>query len=61
MEDYQKRIVEEKTALDIKIDKLDYFLKNNAVPEAEAKRMYSQLGHMCRYSEVLTDRIDNFI
>lgn len=61
MEDYQKRVVEEKKELDVKIDKLSDFLNRTAgLPQAEVARMDRQVIYMGLYSEVLAERIENF-
>uniref|UniRef100_A0A6M3KZ55 Uncharacterized protein n=1 Tax=viral metagenome TaxID=1070528 RepID=A0A6M3KZ55_9ZZZZ len=65
MEDYQKRVIEEKKELDSKIERLrafmasDYF--NNGIPSDEQKRMRRQELIMELYSEVLSDRMEHFV
>jgi len=63
MKDYQERVVEEKKALDEKIEKLDKFLnfpKDRGINLAEECRMKRQLFFMREYSTVLGERIDDF-
>ena len=63
MQDYQQRVVDEKTALDEKISKLRVFIDSEIhqnLPEKERIRLGRQLFHMRRYSEILGERIDAF-
>lgn len=63
MEAYQTRVVEEKAALDEKIEKLKVFLDTErfcALDEAERERMDRQLVAMQKYSGILANRIDYF-
>ena len=65
MEEYQQRVVEEKNALDEKIQSLEAFMTEDnetfaALPVAEKTRMAHQRDHMEAYSRVLGDRISNF-
>jgi hypothetical protein len=63
MEAYQQRVVEEKAALDEKVEKLGQFVGTErfcALPEAEQVRMTRQLEVMREYSQILNDRIDAF-
>jgi hypothetical protein len=62
---HQQRVVDEKTELDTKIEKLAAFAQpSNAtfqsIPNAEAGRLVYQLSVMREYSQVLGDRIANF-
>ena len=61
MEDYQKRVVDEKTALDEKIVRLGDFIVNSPVFATlvvhEQTLLRDQLLHMQGYSDVLRDRI----
>lgn len=60
---YQERVVEEKTDLDDKINKLRIFMASNAfkaVYAAEQDRLQEQLDVMCQYSRVLAERIAAF-
>lgn len=63
MEAYQTRVVEEKAALDEKIEKLKAFLDTErfcALDEGEQERMDRQLVAMQEYSGILADRIAYF-
>jgi len=61
MEDYQKQIIKEKKDLDIKIDKLSYFLNHTtSLSQAETSRINRQATYMDLYSDVLAERIENF-
>jgi len=63
MEQYQKRVVEEKEALDEKIAKLGEFVDSNTfhrIDGAEQTRLSTQLKIMRSYSSILGDRINNF-
>lgn len=63
MEAYQTRVVEEKAALDEKIEKLKAFLVTErfcALDEAEQERMNLQLAVMLEYSGILAGRIACF-
>lgn len=65
MEPYQLRVVEEKEALDEKINRLARFLKSSTcsstVDDEELARLDEQLSHMNQYSRVLGDRISHFV
>ncbi len=64
MEDYQKRVVDEKTALDENMERLDAFLrseKSNALPDDERDRMARQHTAMNEYSLILGERIIAFV
>ena len=66
MEEYQKRVIEEKAALDEKIKKLEAFLSlpeshmSLYVSEMEKARLNSQYDTMVKYSNILNQRIINF-
>ena len=63
MEEYQKRVVEEKKDLDQKIVKLTTFLFSEAsagMDEEENLRMLKQKYSMMDYSRMLGERIGNF-
>lgn len=64
MQDYQERVVEEKTELDVKIIKLVGFIASvgyvNNVSQEEKQRMRNQLYAMLHYSQILEERIVNF-
>lgn len=61
MEDYQKRVVEEKDKLDAKIQKLTIFIDNKQpVSKSQAQMMIRQLVLMELYSQTLADRISLF-
>jgi hypothetical protein len=58
---YQQRVLDEKAALDEKIDKLDIFRAGTifpTLPTDEQNRLNLQLSFMRSYSGVLTDRIN---
>lgn len=65
MQDFQQRVIDEKGELDIKIQKLKKFLKdsdgNRVVTNDEYSRLLRQLNVMERYSDVLSERIENFV
>lgn len=63
MEPYQKRVVEEKEALDEKITKLSDFSNGSifpTLPEDEQERLKRQFNIMRDYAAVLGDRINAF-
>jgi crAss001_48 related protein len=64
MQPYQKRVVEERTALNEKISKLDRFIAEDEVftvlPADEKFRLRQQLSTMMRYSSILSERIEAF-
>lgn len=63
LHEYQQRVVDEKTALDEKISKLDPFIgsdKFQSLAVDEQYRMHRQLKAMVEYSEVLGERISAF-
>lgn len=63
MEDYQKRVVAEKEALDDKIGRLRTFLESPKIEEVdpeERRRLIEQEGYMSGYSAVLGRRIMAF-
>ena len=63
MEAYQTRVVEEKAALDEKVEKLAAFVGTErfcALPEAEQLRMIRQRNVMVDYSGILGERIAAF-
>jgi hypothetical protein len=59
---YQARVIEEKTELDAKIDKLEAFLDklHPSVSESEERRLRAQASAMTLYSWVLLERIVAF-
>ena len=64
MEAYQQRVMEEQSALHVKITKLSDFLVNKETfrvldPEDQVL-LHEQLGHMQAYDEVLRKRIARF-
>lgn len=63
MEEYQKRVVEEKKELDEKIIKLSQFIFSEKfiVPKGEQERMERQFFSMVEYSRCLRERIAAFI
>ena len=63
MKTYQQRVIDEKKALDKKLDKLFSFITTpeySALQEAEKLILYEQSTIMKRYSNVLTVRIALF-
>jgi hypothetical protein len=63
MQDFQQRVVDEKTALDEKLSKLDAFIltdRFNKLPNAEQDRMQRQQKAMTDYSTVLSERVSAF-
>lgn len=63
MSAFQQRVIEEKAALDEKIDKLDRFSEGtifDGLPEDEQARLEHQLEYMYLYSDVLGERIAAF-
>ena len=64
MEDYQKRVIEEKNDIDKKLYNLGIFLDSKFcaenVADPELKRLKRQKKIMELYSDVLAERIDAF-
>ena len=63
MQPYQQRVVDEKSELDGKIEKLSAFIESDQfvrVDEEERDRMRQQLRTMQTYSGILGERIDAF-
>ena len=64
MEDWQQRVVEEKAALDMKIQRLEEFMDSEIyltqLSEDECSDLFEQLQVMECYSQVLARRIDRF-
>lgn len=63
LQDFQQRVVDEKTALDEKVEKLGAFLKSDkfkALSDFDKGMLSAQFGHMCSYSAVLGIRISHF-
>ena len=64
MQNFQTRVVDEKTELDEKIGKLNDFLAMNpvyqALPNAEQARLLRQITVMREYSDILGERIAAF-
>jgi hypothetical protein len=64
LEPHQERVVEEKTSLEDKIDKLEAFIEgpiHSTLVEDEQKRLATQLHHMKEYAAVLGHRIAAFV
>lgn len=65
MKPYQERVVIEKSELDDKRKKLTEFIQNhelyNGLTNSEKVRLKYQLYIMDIYSEILGDRINNFV
>lgn len=63
MLDYQKRMLDEKEALDMKISSLGTFTKSDmfdSITIKERRLMLNQLAMMSQYSSILTERITAF-
>lgn len=64
MQDYQKRVIDEKAELDEKCNKLFEFIHSeqfsSLCSDSERERMIRQLNAMWAYSEVLGERIAAF-
>jgi len=63
MQEYQKRVVDEKTELDGRINRLESFIQSknfNTVDANEQERLHFQIPIMRRYSAILDERIAAF-
>ena len=63
MQDFQQRVIDEKKALDEKMNKLDAFLdaeNRMTISEEEEERLKKQYNIMIDYSEILAERIAAF-
>lgn len=63
MEAYQQRVIDEKKALDEKIEKLDAFLDTDlfrSLSPDDGSLLMNQQHHMKAYSQVLAQRIERF-
>mgnify|MGYP001573489450 CR=1 FL=1 len=61
MQDFQKKVMEEKKDLDIKIEKLDGFIRcNEILSKVERMRLLEQLEAMRWYTRILSERIVAF-
>jgi hypothetical protein len=63
MESFQQRVVDEKTELDGRLERLVVFLSGErfrGLPIVERKRLRSQRKVMRRYSKILKERIAAF-
>ena len=64
MQPHQQRVVEEKAALDIKLEALNDFIDENPIFQkldiGEQGRLYAQTYAMRQYSDILGERIDRF-
>lgn len=63
MMEYQQRVIEEKKALDDKLQRLDPFVASNtfkALSLSEQERLNRQLSLMQQYAAVLGERIAAF-
>ena len=65
MEDYQKRVLDEKVELSKKIDKLQIFLTDAAVQVLCSRHEYFllrlQISAMRQYRDILLMRIESFL
>lgn len=60
MEDYQQRVLDEKTELDAKIQKLEVFLSTpifDNMPRTARELLIIQYAYMGNYSTILSQRI----
>jgi hypothetical protein len=63
MPDYQQRVIDEKTELDTRLEKLRTFCKTpvyDGLPSTEQIRLDLQSGYMGHYSDILAERIAAF-
>jgi hypothetical protein len=63
MHDFQRRVVDEKKALDEKLEKLATFVNTGAYRDLEAGHqvlLSAQYGHMHAYSAILGARLASF-
>ena len=68
MEDYQKRVIDEKAELDAKLEKLQTFLvkqfhfnaEEMEITSDELNRLKRQAEVMAEYSKILGERIEAF-
>lgn len=64
MQPHQQRVVDEKTELDEKLDKLKTFIETSPVFKSlhtdERRRLGRQFDVMAEYSSILSQRIDAF-
>jgi hypothetical protein len=63
MQPHQQRVVDEKTELDSKLEKLNVFigsLTHFGLPELEQYRLARQAEAMSQYSRILSERIAAF-
>jgi hypothetical protein len=63
MQAHQQRVVDEKTDLDSKLEKLRAFMSGTfykGLPDAERGRLLTQAGIMYNYSNILSERIAAF-
>ena len=63
--EYQQRVIDEKKALDEKLEKLIHWMETSAVflvmPAPDQNLLRLQRGHMRCYSDILGMRIDGFV
>jgi len=63
MDPYQQRVIDEKKALDEKLDKLVEFMKGDIfvrLDSSEVERLRRQAAVMHTYSAILSERIAHF-
>lgn len=64
MQDYQQRVIDEKTELDAKLERLTTFITGSsiyaALPEVEKDCLSRQHTAMTQYSGILAERIAGF-
>ena len=64
MKPYQQRVVDEKAELDSKLDKLNAFFPTDLFAQLkpnEQERLYLQASVMQKYSNILGERIEDFV
>lgn len=64
MQAFQQRVIDERTELDDRIERLSIFISGHlfrTLPSDERSRLRSQHSIMLMYSNILTTRIDAFI
>jgi len=63
MEDWQKRVLEEKVELDSRLEQLQSFLRGDifaCLPDDDQSRLERQAIIMAKYSSILRERIHYF-
>ena len=63
MQNYQQQVIEEQQDLDVKIKNLDFFISGSIfikLPSDEQNRLKLQSEAMQEYSDILSERIEEF-